>query len=341
MRRDPVVDLVRAVAVVGVIAGHWLVTAIVATPRGLVVDSPLRWSPDLTPLSWVLQTLGLFFFAGGFAAARSRTGWWRRVWALAVPVALVLACWALTLTGLVARGLPTDTASLVVHLVTSPLWFLGVYLLLQALMPVASRLDRTCGAWAVLPLAALAIVAEIGGFAEINVLVVWWVPWQLGIVVARRGFERVWGLPLLALGIAGYAVAVTLAGYPASAVGGTADRSNLAPPSPAALSLALAQVGLVLALEPLARRVRSRVLDWINTHALALFLVHQSAMLTVTLAATAAGPVPGLHTSPADPSWPLVRLLWLPVFAIALLVWVFALRGRLPSWPRRDLESRT
>lgn len=341
MRRDPVVDLVRAVAVVGVIAGHWLVTAVVATPDGLVVDSPLRWSPDLTPLSWVLQTLGLFFFAGGFAAARSRTGWWRKVVALAVPVALVLVCWALVLTGLVLRGTSPDTASLVVHLVTSPLWFLGVYLLLLAIMPVARWLDRVCGAWAVPPLVALVVVAEVGDFAAINVVAAWWVPWQIGVVVARRGFDRAWGLPLLAVGIAGYVVAVTVAGYPASAVGGTAERSNLAPPSPAALSLALAQIGLVLTLEPLARRVRSRVAEWINTHALALFLVHQSAMLTVTLVAAVAGAVPGLHTSPAEPGWLPLRLLWLPVFTIALLCWVFALRGRFPSWPRRGLRSRT
>jgi hypothetical protein len=74
MRRDPVVDAVRAFAVVGVVCGHWLVTALVADGDGMSIDSPLRWMPGFSPATWALQTLGLFFFAGGFAATRSRTG---------------------------------------------------------------------------------------------------------------------------------------------------------------------------------------------------------------------------------------------------------------------------
>jgi hypothetical protein len=339
MTRDPAVDAVRAVAIVGVITGHWLVTAVVAGSDGLVVDSPLRWSPGLAPLSWVLQTLGLFFFAGGFGAARSQTGWWHKVRRLVVPVAVLLSCWALVLAGMVLRGMPQATVSTVIHLVTTPLWFLGVYLALLALMPVARWLDAHLGAWAVLLLVGLAVIAEVSGIGKVNVLIAWWAPWQAGMVVSRRGFVRSWGLPLLVTGIVAYVLLVWLAGYPVSAVGGTGEaRSNLSPPSPAALALATAQIGVVLLV---ARPVRWRVVQWINERALALFLVHQSALLTVTLVAAAFGTLPGLHTSPADPAWPLYRLLWFPVLALAALGWlqVIARRAWAPDRHRRPRPS--
>ena len=77
--RDRGIDALRALAVAGVVLGHWLVTAVV--PGG--VASPLRYLPGLTPVSWLLQTLAVFFLVGGFAAARAR--------AARVPVAQAAA----------------------------------------------------------------------------------------------------------------------------------------------------------------------------------------------------------------------------------------------------------
>lgn len=139
--RDPLVDIMRAVAMLGVVVGHWMVTAVVSAPggvfAGLDVGSPLRWFWQLVPLSWVLQTLGLFFFAGGFAGATSlaasvrrgeRTLVWfgTRVRRLVVAVAVVVVGWVAVLALLSWFGLSSDTAGVVRHLVFSPLWFLGV-----------------------------------------------------------------------------------------------------------------------------------------------------------------------------------------------------------------------
>jgi len=60
-QRDRAVDALRALAIAGVIGGHWLVTALVSgaanghTHGGTVLrdDSPLATMPWLTPLSWV------------------------------------------------------------------------------------------------------------------------------------------------------------------------------------------------------------------------------------------------------------------------------------------------
>jgi peptidoglycan/LPS O-acetylase OafA/YrhL len=73
--RDRSVDALRALAIAGVILGHWLVTALVLTrsPSGARLHdaSPLAALPALAPASWIFQTLAIFFFVGGYAAARS------------------------------------------------------------------------------------------------------------------------------------------------------------------------------------------------------------------------------------------------------------------------------
>src|SRR5690348_5554104 len=76
--RDRTVDALRALAIAGVILGHWLVTALVLgsgrAGHGVADQSPLATMPYLTPLSWLFQTLAIFFLVGGYAAARSYRG---------------------------------------------------------------------------------------------------------------------------------------------------------------------------------------------------------------------------------------------------------------------------
>ncbi|APU14095.1 acyltransferase family protein [Actinoalloteichus fjordicus] len=69
--RDRVIDALRALAIVGVVLGHWLVSVVVFDENGPHIASPLQHMPALAPLTWVFQLLGLFFFAGGWANARS------------------------------------------------------------------------------------------------------------------------------------------------------------------------------------------------------------------------------------------------------------------------------
>src|SRR4029077_6277574 len=81
-QRDRAVDALRALAIAGVIGGHWLVTALVTGTRngqsqqGTVLsdNSPLASMPWLAPLSWVFQTLAVFFLVGGYSAARGYRG---------------------------------------------------------------------------------------------------------------------------------------------------------------------------------------------------------------------------------------------------------------------------
>ncbi|WP_084400920.1 acyltransferase family protein [Lentzea albidocapillata] len=316
--RNPFIDAVRAIAVVTVVLGHWLVTALVDTPAGMYIDSPLKHLSSLTPVSWVLQTLGLFFFVGGYAAAHSKTPFFVRLKQLAVPTVLMLGCWAAVLFGLTLRGVDQGTAWNIGFLVTTPLWFFGVYLVLLALKPLVRRLDEH--SWGVLVPVLLVLVVPYA---------VWWAAWQLGYSLARR---RIPGPPLLVLGVLGYALLTTFGGYPLSAVGIPGEAvSNLNPPNYATLALAFAQIGLVLTIAPLLTRLgTAKPVAWLNKRALGIFLAHQSALITVTLVLSAWGSLPGLQQPPDHPDWVWQRLLWLPVCAAVTWGWLRALQGRSP-----------
>src|ERR1700722_11184077 len=153
-QRDRAVDALRALAIAGVIGGHWLVTALVLGKghAGTVLSdqSPLASMPWLTPLSWVFQTLAVFFLVGGYSAARSYRGgylpWLRkRMVRLGRPVAALVAVWIPVTAGLLLAGVSGTTVHTILFLVISPLWFLGVYAGLTALTPAAMWLVRRVG----------------------------------------------------------------------------------------------------------------------------------------------------------------------------------------------------
>jgi Acyltransferase family len=155
--RDRAVDALRALAITGVIGGHWLVTALVPGPAsghggGTVLHdaSPLSSMPALAPVSWIFQTLSVFFLVGGYSAARGYRGgylsWLRgRMVRLARPVAVLAAVWIPVTACLCLAGVPWATVRTLLTLVISPLWFLGVYAGLTALTPVAVRLAGRLG----------------------------------------------------------------------------------------------------------------------------------------------------------------------------------------------------
>lgn len=349
--RDRALDALRALAIGGVVLGHWLVTALVADSGTVRVASPLRHMPYLAPASWIFQTMALFFLVGGQSAAMSYAraraanvtyGRWlgTRLARLFRPVAAVLAVWTTAAVVPLALGADLATVYALAKLVWSPLWFLLVFAALTALTPLAARLHP---GW---PLATVALVDltrfGLGGPAWIgwaNLAAGWLVPYCLGAAWAGdRLRTRTTGWALLLGGITATAALVLWAGYPASMVGvpGT-PISNQSPPTLAAVAFGLAQCGAALLLLGPLRRVLSRPAVWAfvalaNLSAMTIFLWHQTAMIAVTTLGLLTGHIlPGLHTAPDDPAWVLARLAWLPAFALALL----ACRAAFPAHPPR------
>lgn len=231
--RDRAVDALRALAITGVIGGHWLVTALVAGPAaagqpghagGTVLrdDSPLAFMPALAPVSWVFQTLAVFFLVGGYSAARGYRGgygtWLRhRLARLARPVAVLAAVWIPVTVGLSLAGVPEATVRTLLTLVIDPLWFLGVFAALTALTPLGVRLVRRAGlAAAAIPIAVVAAddLVRFGLHGPqwvgwVNLPAGWLVPYLLGIAWSL-GHARPAGHPASARH-------PTQAGHPASA----------------------------------------------------------------------------------------------------------------------------
>ncbi|MFF6808728.1 acyltransferase [Streptomyces sp. NPDC012403] len=347
--RDRAVDALRAGAVLGVVLGHWLVTALVADGRTLHTASPLQHLPWLAPVSWAFQTLAVFFLVGGhvatrgYASSRARGIPYRR-WLhgrlvrLFKPVVAVLLLWMAVTAVLLLSGAEYATVRTLVKLALSPLWFLLVFAALTAATPLLARLH---------PLWPLAVVLHVdllrfglgapAWLGWLNLAAGWLVPYALGAAWTRGELERRRsGWILLLSGTAATAALVAWAGYPASMVGVPgAGVSNLNPPTLAAVTFGLAQCGLALLLRDRLRGAMRRPVAWaavalVNLSAMTIFLWHQSALMATTATGLLAGRLPGLHTVPDGLGWVAARLAWLPVFVLALTVCWAAFR----SWER-------
>ncbi|MEE1805900.1 acyltransferase family protein [Streptomyces sp. BE133] len=354
--RDRAIDALRAIAILGVVLGHWLVTALVVDSGTIHGSSPLQYMPQFTPVSWVFQTLAVFFLVGGqagaksYACARARGenhGRWlrTRMARLLRPVVVVLVVWTVAACTMLAFGSDQDTVRALCKLVWSPLWFLVVFAALTAATPLVAKLHPL---W---PLAVVLItdlyrfgLDAPGGFASVNVVAGWLVPYCLGAAWSWGELHgRRTGWTLLLGGAAATAGLVLWAGYPAAMVGVPGPAiSNLDPPTLAVVTFGLAQCGAALLLLGPLRRVLQRPAVWavvatVNLSAMTIFLWHQTAMIAVTATGLlAGGTLPGLHTVPDAPGWVLARLFWLPVFAVALLICRVAFRGYEQGRPRKQ-----
>jgi hypothetical protein len=355
--RDRAIDGLRALAILGVVVGHWLVMALTVNSQGaLKVTSPLIHLSGLAPASWVLQMLGLFFLVGGYSSARSLAraesyrSWLRtRLLRLARPVGAATAVLGAALPLLALAGVPAGTLRTTAVLVIQPMWFIGIYAVVTALTPVAVALDRRLRGWAALP--ALLAVAGVdllrygpwhapGWVGLLNLLPGWSFAYLLGVAWAHGRITR-HRAALLAAG--GFALALLLVlhfGYPVSMVGVPGDpRTNSHPPSLLVLALAAAQSGLAILLRDRLARLLARPRLWagvalLNLSAMTVFCWHQIALMSLSGAARALAPsaVPGLHDTPSGLGWLAHRIAWFPVYALVLDGYVLLARRAEGPW---------
>ncbi|MFD7032369.1 acyltransferase [Streptomyces sp. NPDC059917] len=364
--RDRAIDALRAIALLAVPAGHWMLGGFTLDGAGALHNaSPLSSFAALAPASWVLQMLGIFFLVGGYASASSyhrragSTGAWLRgrIARLGRPVLGVTAVWAVLAPVLYAAGVPVTTLRTGATLVVQPLWFVGVYVVVTALTPYCVRAARRLGGWAAAPLLASVAVVDFlryGPYADavpswvalVNILPGWLFAYQLGVSWGEGRIGRRGAALLCAGGTALFAVLLLLFHYPASMVGVPgAARTNSHPPSLLVLALAAAQCGAAILVRDRLARWLARPALWapvvvVNLSAMTVLCWHQSAMLAAAVPAAALGGLPGLTTAPDTALWIVQRLAWLPVFA-ALLVLIarYARRFEAP-WARSTAARR-
>ncbi|MEU6180425.1 acyltransferase family protein [Streptomyces coeruleorubidus] len=353
-RRERYVDLLRALAIVLVVLGHWMVVVVTGGADGVDGFSALEVLPWGRPITWLMQVMPVFFMVGGFANAASLTSRTRgrsgvQDWLLARSARLVRPTTALLVTlaaaALITRLAGVDPAQVgrAVWLASVPLWFLLVYLVVVFLTPLMHRLHRWAGLAVPLLLVGLVAAGDVARLAFDapalqlgNYLFAWLAvhqigfAWQDGTLPVRPEVA----VPLL-MGGAGVAVLLTVADpYPVSMVDVPgAPLGNLSPPTLALLALATAQLGLVLLLRDAGNRRMRQLRPWraviaVNSVILTVLLWHMSAFVLVAAAVYASGLFP-LPRPPGDTAaWLLWKLPWLAVLLVVLGVLV-AVFGRI------------
>ncbi|WP_434589053.1 acyltransferase family protein [Streptomyces sp. A5-4] len=365
--RDRAIDGLRALALLAVPTGHWMLGGFTLDDGALRNASPLASFEFFAPLSWVLQMLGIFFLVGGYASAlsyRRSTGrgqstreWLKgRVTRLGRPVLGVSAVWAAMIPVLYALGVPEATLRTGATLVIQPLWFVGVYVGVTALTPVCMRASRAMGGWAALPLVAAVAVVDFlryGPFADsvpswislLNLLPGWLFAYQLGVSWGEKRVGRRGGALLMVAGAVLFAVLLVVFHYPASMVGVPGEaRTNSHPPSLLVVALAATQCGAAILLRDRIGKLLRRPAVWapvvvVNLSAMTILCWHQTAMLTAAVPGSFLGTVPGLTGAPDSLGWILARVLWLPVFA-ALLVAIGRYARRFDAPWKSGTEAR-
>jgi len=363
--RDLTVDLLRAVAMVAVAVGHWLV--VVPSYEGGRFDgvNALATVPLMRPLTWLFQVMPLFFVVGGVANAASWAGarsrgegaatWLRaRLVRLVRPAALLFGSWAALAALLRAGGVPAEVVEPIAWLVVVPVWFLAVYVLVVAVAPALWRAHERWGGRVPVALAVAAAVvdgvrlADPGGAGEavaaVNFLLVFGVAQQLGFAWydGRLLRHRATGWALLGGGVAGLWVLTHAGPFPVSLVGYPGvEVANNAPPTTTLVALGLAQTGLALLVRPwlqraLGRRPVQAFALAMNANAMTILLWHFTALVVAAVALLPLGVVPD-HPAGSG-AWWLTRLAAVVVMA-GVLVPVVAVAGRVerrPSGPTAD-----
>jgi len=361
--RDRALDGLRALALLGVVFGHWLVGVLVlADDGGVRISSPLNRLSELSPATWFFQMLGLFFLVGGYSATLSlrraeergeRYGTWlrSRFLRLSRPVVAATALSAAALGMLAAAGVATSTLRSWIVLLVQPLWFVLMYTVATLLTRYALAADRLLGAWAAAPLPVIVAVVDLlrwGPWQEsmpswiglINLLPAWFFGYQLGVCWARGRFDRVHRWVLLVGGATVFLLLVTKLGYPTSMVGVPgAERTNSHPPSLLVVALAATQSGAAMLLHERINRWLRRPRLWagaalINLVAMSILCWHQVPLVVVSMFGGLAGGLPGLNELPmaGEVMWVFARVAWLPVFAALFVLVLAAVRRFEGPW---------
>ncbi len=244
--RDRAIDVARLAALVVVMFGHCALLLATIDSGGLRIGNLLGALPAITPVTWVVQIMPLFFLAGGAAGAygwhadRSWGTWlFTRAQRLCRPVFWYLAAWVVGL-GVVRVVLGAESADRLGRECVALLWFLGVYLVVLAVVPALARMGSgravtaivgsLVAATAAMDAIRFAVGAPEAGAA--NFVFVWLIPVVIGVGYARRLIGRRTALGVAAAAFGAQVLLAAAGVYQVSlVVTGTEGTSNVSPPT--------------------------------------------------------------------------------------------------------------
>lgn len=348
--RNTYADLLRAVSIISVVIGHWLLTGVVTRQGRLVGVNALgvvHWGAWVT---LAMQVVPLFFLVGGYANAAS---WGRhqaagqewplwvqtRVMRLLVPTCGYAALIVAGVLGAQLAGIDPRTVATAGWAVALHLWFLAVYAVVLFCTPALWAAHQRWGLRVPAAMVVLAVVIDAGVVGlhwplvgGVNYLLVWGTfhqlgfAWQDGSLVARvRPAMLAGGAALVLIGL------IWAGPYPVSMIGAPGARiQNASPPSSALLAFGIAQCGVALACEP-------RVTRWLAQHARSRARIATAGALTMPVYLWHMVPVvivieagyrqliglPAIGSS----DWWYQRVVWIFVLGVALAAVLAVLAG--------------
>ncbi|HKS46837.1 MAG TPA: acyltransferase [Amycolatopsis sp.] len=337
-RRDIFLDVIRAGAILAVIGQHWLMP-VLSYSDGRIATGNALVTPGWWALTWLSQVMPLVFFAGGAAnlmslrrATCARDWLAGRVSRLLLPTLPLIAVWLAVPRLLREFGVPEQPVHVAGAIAGQLLWFLGVYLLTVLATPFMATAHRRWGLAVPAVLTGLALLVDLARFngfgllGYLNAVFVWLAVHQFGFLYAEGKLGALRPRHALGVATAGFGVTALLVAfgpYPASMIGMPgAPVSNMSPPTAVLVSLAVGQIGLMLALrarlaELAARPTVAGALHWIGPRFMSVYLWHMPALVVV-----AGVSVFGFGYATPEPGtlrWLAAAPLWLAAAGVVLV----------------------
>lgn len=344
--RDTGIDLVRAFCVVVVVLLHALMAGVTVGGAGPDFVNTAEGAAWFTPLTWAVQVMPLFFVVGGFAGSiayrrlRHRGGTPEdflagRVHRLLLPAVFSIGAAGVGLAVLAAGGVSADLVLTAGFRYGQPLWFLGVFLLCQALLPALVAAHDRAPLGTILGLTAIAVAVEVLRTATglevigfLNLAFIWLTLQQLGFFLADGRLES---LGRRTLFIACLGAITLLAGFFITGVFSPDLVENLNPPTPALLLVGVAQTALLSLVRPALTRLSARpriaaVTGFVTPRTMTIYLWHMPVLLTMAgVTAWVAMDTGVVLPEPSSAAWWLTRPLWLGIAAVLTTAAAWAL----------------
>jgi peptidoglycan/LPS O-acetylase OafA/YrhL len=349
--RDTGIDLVRALCVTGVVVLHAMMVGVTVTDARPVFENASDGSAWIAPLSWLLQVMPLFFVIGGFAGltayrrqrehgAPATAFIAARMHRLLLPAAVTIGFVGAALALLTMAGVPAELVAMAGFRYGQPLWFLGVFLLCQALLPALAAAHERAPLRTIIALASGAVLVDIvrgvtgiDGIGFVNLLLVWTALQQLGFFLADGTIARL-GRRIRMLAALGPVTALVLCWafgvYSADLI------ANINPPTAALLLVGLAHTAVLslcrARIEQFSRRPRVAAFSaFVNRRAMTVYLWHMPVLLAMAGASAVVALASGTALPALDSAaWWLGRPFWLAV-ALALTVGVALVFARVET----------
>lgn len=357
--RNKYVDFLRAVSILFVITGHWLIATAYYDNGEFVPGDLLDTQPWTQWLTWLFQVMPIFFIVGGYANAVSldsarRKGVGYSAWLaarlnrLVTPVLVLILVWAGLALIMRFAGVRAEIIQFASQASLIPIWFLAIYIMVVILAPLTHRLWRK---WGYLSFAAFAsgavlvdtlyFTTELKWLGFTNYFWVWLAVHQLGYAWrAGRLGHPVLLLFFALLGAAALMLMIFQGPYPVAMAGSPGEGvSNTLPPKVTLLALGVLQFGLLMSIEKPMRRLLRGLRLWtltvlINSMIMTIYLWHITVMIILVALAFLAGGI-GMAQVPGSEAWWLSRPLWI----LALYAFLLPLSLLIAPLERRSLPA--